>query len=169
MGKAAAKKSEMMQSEAANRYSKMASDLYGESLPQRQTVGNYYQGIIQGGPQAQAVTAPQISYLKRQTNAAQQQIRDTLPQGGAQQRALRDLAVQAPGQKANIYQSQIKDALDRLQQLGTFNTGGALQATGGVSQAGQALGNLAAQRGAAVAGGLGALGTAGGAAIGKWG
>lgn len=156
-GKEASKQGQAYTQQSASRYSQMLNETQAPAAAQRNQVGDYYSSIIKGGPEAQRVAAPQVSYLKRQMAAAQGQIRDNLPRGGAQQRARMSLAAAQPGQVGKIFSDNIASALERLNQLAQFNTQAAMSAAGGVSQAGQGLSNLGAQQNASETGVLGSV------------
>lgn len=157
MGKQAAKASQNIQQQAADRYSKMAEQFLTESTPQRNLVGNYYSGIIKGGPEAHRVAAPEVAYMKKQFASARDGVRDYMPAGGQKTRAYRDLAVQQPGAISGVFQKKIEDALARLSNLATGSSQGALSANQGLSGSGAALGQLAAARGQAVGSAIGGL------------
>jgi len=94
--------------------------------------------------------------MKRQFQNAGTQVRN-MAAGGQKNRAYRDLALAQPGAISGVFQRKIEQALAQLASLGQAGIGNTLQATGGVSNAGNQLGQLAAARGQAVASGIGGI------------
>lgn len=166
MGRSASKAAQSTQQAAAARYADLAGEAFKEAKPQRDLVSGYNTGIIQGGPEAYRVAAPEVAYMKRQFNAARQNVRDYMPAGGQKNRAYRDLAVQQPGAISSIFQKKIEAALDRLMGISGQNTQTALAATGGQSQVGSQLAQLAQQRAAAVNSGISGIANLAGFALG---
>lgn len=86
-----------------------------------------------------------------------------VPAGGARQRGYKALATAEAGTVSGLFRDKINEILGRMQQLSEFGTQAGLQATGGVSSAGDSLAQLSAARANAVASGFGgvagALGT----------
>jgi hypothetical protein len=132
-GGGTAKEGKAMERQAASRYSQLADSLSSLAAPQRSQVSDYYSSIIKGGPEASRVTAPEVADLKRQYAGLDQQIRDKLPAGGAQQRARMQLVAQRPGAISALRQRKVEEALRGLSQLSQANTSGALAANQGVS------------------------------------
>jgi hypothetical protein len=160
LGKSAARKSEQLQNEAANRFSQLATGLSNESAPQRSLLSDYYQGVIKGGPAAYKAISPQVDFAKTQFANARRQINNTAPIGGAVPQARTNLATSEAQTISGMFRDKIQEALQGLQQLSEFGTSGGLQATGGVSNVGSALGQLSAQRLGAWTGALGGIGQA---------
>jgi len=113
--------------------------------------------VIQGGPQAYSLIAPQVDFTKQQFQNARQTLNAGVPAGGARARGYQQLAQAEAGTVSGLFKDKINEILGRLQQLSEFGTSTGLQATGGISGAGSALGELAAQRAQAVASGLGGI------------
>ncbi len=157
MGKGAAKKSQQLQEQAADRYSKLAAEQYAAAKPAQELSQNYYTGIVKGGPEAYRVAAPEVNFMKKQFQNANSTLRDSMPAGGQKNRAYRDLALSQPGAISGVFQRKIEGALAQLASLGQAGVGNTLNATGGVSKAGSDLGQLAAARGAAVSGAIGGI------------
>ncbi len=166
MGKGAAKHSEALQSQAADRYTKLAQEQYDLAKPAQQQAFNYYGGIVKGGPEAYRVAAPEVNFMKRQFANAESQVRDHLPAGGQKTRAYRDLAVSQPGAISAVFQKKIEGALAQLASLGQAGVGNTLNATTGVQTSANQLGQLAAARGAAVSGAISGLAGIAGTAFG---
>lgn len=150
-------------SEAANRYSKLATDLTTEAAPQRQLVGDYYSNVVKGGPGAYKLIAPQVDFTKRQFSNARRTMDQGVAPGGARQRGYKQLASAEAGTVSNLMRDKINEVLARLASFSQFGTQAGISSTGGVMGAGQGLAELSAQRAAAAAQGLGgvagALGT----------
>lgn len=163
MGKSSAKKAEQLQGEAADRYTKLATDLSAEAAPARQQVGDYYSSIIKGGPAAYKSISPQVDFTKQQFANARRTVANSAPAGGGYMGANRTLAANQAQTVSNLYRDKINEALQGLQRQGEFGTQAGLSANGGVEQAGQGLGQLSAQRLAGWMSGLsgisGAVGT----------
>jgi hypothetical protein len=157
MGKSAARKAMSLQSDAADRYTKLAEDLNTEAKPARDLVGTYWKSIIGGGPEAYKAVGPQVSFVKRQFAQARNTVRDHVPNGGAKQRAYRDLAIAEPGQIGALFSSKIDEAIARLGNLANFSTEQTLAANSGIGSVGDSLARLSAMRAQAVASGLGGL------------
>lgn len=121
---------------AVNNQAALQGGLANISLPAYQTGSNYWNSIIQGGPQAQAATAPYAQKIAAQTQANQQQIQNMLPAGGQKQLALAQNQIGQGQSIANLYQGLGPQAAAQLTQLA--------QAAGGQSvAAGGTLTNLA--------------------------
>lgn len=157
MGKSAAHQSQQLQSEAATRYSNLATSLIGEAGPARNQVSDYYSNIIKGGPQAYAAAAPQIAFTKTQFGNAQKQLAETAPAGGAFMAGSRQLAEQKAQSVSDVYKSQINNALQSLTGIAMGETSAGESAVGGVSHAGDSLAQLAASQAAAWGSGLGGI------------
>lgn len=122
-----------------NKYSNIAS-------PGLQTSENYWQSMLQGGPAAQAATAPYAQTIAQQTAANQKNIQNTLPAGGEKNLALAQNQTQQGASVANLYQGLGPQAAQQLGNLslGIANTG---NQSGGVSaQSGASNLNLAGQQ-----------------------
>lgn len=157
MGKAAAKQSEQLASQAADRYSTLATQLAAESAPQRKEASDYYSAIVKGGPQAYTAIAPQVDFAKQQFANARRTQAQTAPAGGAQTAGNRQLASNEASTVSGLYRDKIGEALQQLTQLGEFGTQGELSATGGITSTSQALAQLSAMRAQAVASGVGGI------------
>ena len=143
----------------------------GIALPNLGTAANYWNSILQGGPAAQAATAPYAQTIAGQTAAAQQQIRNTLPMGGEQNLALANAKTQEGMSIANLYQGLGPTAASQLQAL-ALGSAGAGTGSGSVSAgAGASNLNLAASQAQAKGsmwGGIGSgIGTLAGGALGS--
>lgn len=134
-----------------------------ESAPARNLLQDYYTSAIKGGPEAYRAISPQVDFAKQQFQNARQTLDKGVPAGGARARGYKQLATAEAGTVSGLFKDKINEILGRLQQMSEFGTSSGLQATGGISSAGTALGELAAQRANAVASGVGgvagALGT----------
>lgn len=156
-GKKEANESAALARQAAQRYSQMSAGLEAEAGPQRRQVGDYYSGIIKGGPEAMKVAAPEVSFIKRQFANARQQARDYLPRGGAQVRAQQKITMAQPGAIGDALSKKISEALERLTQISQANTQGSFENTGGVSRSSEQIGQIAEQKRAT---GIGLIGAA---------
>lgn len=135
----------------------MATDLTTAAAPANKTVQDYYTSALKGGPEAYKMVAPQVDFAKRQYQNARTSLNEGVAPGGARQRGYKQLASGQAGTISGLFRDKINEILQRLQQMGQFGTQAGLQATGGVQSSGQGLGELAAARANAVAGGLGGI------------
>jgi hypothetical protein len=109
-------------------------------------VGQSYSDIIKGGPAAYRTVAPQVDFAKQQFANARRTLRDTVPAGGAWQGANRQLAGQEAQTVSNLYRDNIMNAINSLAGFSQANTQGANTSAGGLSNVGQAFGQIGAQQ-----------------------
>ena len=128
-----------------------------EAAPQRNLVGQSYTDIIKGGPLAYRTIAPAVDFTKQQFSNARRTLRDTAPAGGAFQAGNADLARTEAQTVSNLYRDNLMNAINNLAGFSQSNTSGGLNATSGVSGVANGLAQLAAQRSAAFAQGLGGI------------
>lgn len=118
---------------------------------------------MKGGPEAYKAIAPQVDFTKRQFANAKTTLNEGVAPGGARERGYRQIAQGQASTISNLFRDKINEIVARLAAFSTGNTQSGITATGGISNAGTALGELAAARGNAVAAGIGgvagALGT----------
>ncbi len=150
---------------ARDRFDFFAKELGDEGRGLRQQAIGFHRGILQGGPEAQRVLAPQIEAVRREGLKSREFIDRTLPRGGARMRALRQQAIGESGQVGRLFTERMDRALQELQELGLFGTRAGLQATQGVLQtaqpllgAGQAMQGISSAQRQGVAGGAATLG-----------
>src|SRR4029077_20226837 len=141
------------------------------ALPLLNSAGNYWQALMQGGPAAQAATAPYAERIAGQTAAAQKQIQSNLPAGGEKNLALAELPIQSNASIANLYAGLGPQAASMIQSL-ALGSAGAGTGSGGVSAAaGGSNENLAATQAASknnMFGGIGSgLGQIAGTSLGS--
>jgi hypothetical protein len=110
------------------------------ALPNLGTAASYWQSLLQGGPAAQAATAPYAQTIAAQTAAAQKQIQNTLPAGGEKNLAQAQAKTQEGASIANLYQGLGPQAASQLQAL-ALGSAGAGTGSGSVS-AGAGASNL---------------------------
>ena len=126
---------------------------------------NYYQSLLAGGPQAQQAVAPAAQQISQVYGQQQQNIQNSLPQGGERNLALAQLPIQRAGQIASLYQGVQPAAAQALSGIGT-----GLLGLGG--QVGQGLVNYQQsqnqQKGQALGGVGSGLGQLGGKALSNW-
>jgi hypothetical protein len=132
---------------------------------------SYWGALMQGGPAAQAATAPYAQRIGAQTAAAQKQIEQNLPAGGERNLALAELPITRDANVASLYAGLGPMSAQQLQALGV-GSAGAGTGSGAVSaNAGGTLANLAGQQANAkgqMFGGIGSgLGTFAGTALGS--
>lgn len=89
----------------------------GIAIPAAQNAGSYWNSLLNGGPAAQAATAPYAQTIAAQTAANQSQIQNTLPAGGQQQLALATNRTNAGASVANLYQGLGPTAATQLQSM----------------------------------------------------
>jgi hypothetical protein len=143
----------------------------GIAVPAAHQVESYWQGMLAGGPAAQAATAPFAQTIAQQTAQNQKNIQNTLPAGGEKNLALAQNQTQQGASIANLYQGLGPTAATQLQNL-ALGTAGAGTGSGAVSSStGASLGNLAASQAAAkgnMFGGIGqGIGSLAGGALGS--
>jgi hypothetical protein len=128
------------------------------ALPLLGSAGTYWSQLLQGGPAAQAATAPYAQTIAGQTTAAQKQIQQNLPAGGEKNLALAELPISQAASVANLYQGLGPTAASQIGSL-ALGTAGAGTGSGAVSSgAGSSLTGLAGQQQAAKGGAIGGLG-----------
>jgi hypothetical protein len=152
------------------------------ALPLLGSAGTYWSQLLQGGPAAQAATAPYAQTIAGQTAAAQKQIQQNLPAGGEKNLALAELPISQAASVANLYQGLGPTAASQMQSLalgsasaGTgsgavgSSAGGSLTGLAGQQQAakGNAIGGFGQGAGTLLGGALGSKGTGTGALGGK--
>jgi hypothetical protein len=116
------------------------------ALPGLNTASNYWTSLLQGGPSAQAATAPYAQTIAQQTAANQKNIQNTLPAGGEKNLALAQNQTGMGQSIANLYQGLGPQAAQQLQAL-SLGSAGAGTGSGGVSAgAGASNLNLAGQQ-----------------------
>lgn len=101
--------------------------------------------------------APAVDFTRQQYSNARRTLRDSAPAGGAYQAGQRSLARDEAGTVSNLYRDNLMNAIQGLAAFSQANTGAGINATGGVSSAASSLGQLAAQRAAAISSGLGGI------------
>lgn len=129
------------------------------ALPNLGTAANYWQSLLQGGPAAQAATAPFAQTIAGQTAAAQKQIQNTLPMGGESNLAQAQAKTQEGASIANLYQGLGPTAASQLQALALGSAGAGTGSGGVAAGAGGTLANLAASQNAAKGQMLGGIGS----------
>ncbi len=118
----------------------------GIAMPGLNSAEGYWNSILQGGPAAQAATAPYAQTIAAQTAANQKNIQNTLPMGGEKNLALAQNQTQQGASIANLYQGLGPMAAT---QLGNLSLGVANAGTGSgqvSSSAGASMANLAGQQ-----------------------
>lgn len=146
-----------MQVAASERFNRLGEELIREAGPARKQVQDYYSTAIRGGPEAFKLIAPEVNFTKRQFANARQTMDEGVAPGGARQRGYKQLASAEASSISKLMSDKINEVLARLASFSQFGTQAGIQSTGGMSSAGQALGELAAARGAAVASGVGGI------------
>jgi hypothetical protein len=145
----------------------LLSQYAGVALPNLGTAASYWQSLLQGGPAAQAATAPYAQQIASQTAASQKQIEQNLPAGGEKNLALAQLPIQQGASVANLYQGLGPTAASQLQSL-ALGSASAGTGSGAVSSgAGSSLTGLAGQQNAAKGSALGGLGAGAGTLLGS--
>jgi len=136
----------------------------GIALPQLSTASNYWSDILKGGPSAQAATAPYAQTIAGQTEAAQKQIQNALPQGGEKNLALAQLPITKATNIANLYQGLGPTAASNLQNIGlgaaSAGTGSGSVSSGAGSSNEQLAAQMSAQKAqmwSGIGSGVGAL------------
>lgn len=136
------------------------------AIPGITTANNYWTSLLQGGPAAQAATAPYAETIAGQTAANQKQIQNTLPQGGQKELAEAQNLTQSGASVANLYQGLGPQAAAALSGT-SLGAAGAGTSSGGVSaSAGAANENLAASQAAAKGNLFGGVGSGVGSLLG---
>jgi hypothetical protein len=98
-----------------------------------------------------------VDFAKQQFANARRTLRDTVPAGGAWQGANRQLAGTEAQTISGLYRDNIMNAINQLAGFSQANTSGATSATGGVSNVGQAFGQMGAQKLQGIMSGLGGI------------
>jgi len=123
-----------------------AQQLFGLEMPAFKTAENYYQTLASGDPAALArAIAPASNQIALNTQAAKQNIRDTLPRGGVEQLAEAEAGISGTAQRGMLTSSAYTSAFPALANLGSGlgglsigNVNSAISAFGGASSSNQA-------------------------------
>lgn len=151
------------QSDVARKQLDLSRGIIEESAPWRAVAGNYYTGITKGGDELTKAVAPQINAVTRQYQTALKGAKE-LPLGGSRDRAIRETRLGEASEKAGIYSGGIKEAIDKLNSLGTAGTqmgmagyGGSAENYGAVSRTYGQMADAKAQSVGSMAGGAGSI------------
>ena len=149
-----------------------SNQLFQTSFPGFQAAEQYYTSLASGDPQKMmAAVAPSVNAIATQTQAAKNQITETMPRGGAEELALAQADIGKSSQIGNLMSSAYTSAFPALANLAQGGIGlsvnevaNAIASFGGASQANLGAMNTEAQGKASTMGFFGSLAGAAGMA-----
>ena len=127
-----------------------AEQLFNLEMPSFKTAMNYYETLASGDPAALArAVAPASNQIALNTAATKQEIRDTLPRGGAEQLAEAEASISGAAQRGQLTSSAYLSAFPALANLGEglgglsiSNVNSAISAFSGASSSNEAAGQM---------------------------